>query len=97
METLLDDLNTRRAIAELHRLASPAVFGKAVWGVTQFGQASAPAVLKASANLLGLLARTASDWRSAREERSNIDTTKVQNLIDARNAARVAKNFKESD
>jgi cysteinyl-tRNA synthetase len=97
VDALYDDLNTPQAISELHRLAHPAVAGKAMAGLTRSGQRPAPEVLKASANMLGLLTRTASDWRSSARELTNIDDAAVELLIASRNAARQAKNFKESD
>jgi cysteinyl-tRNA synthetase len=38
-----------------------------------------------------------SEWGAARESSREIDASKVKNLIDARMAARAAKDFKESD
>ena len=61
-------------------------------------QSRAAACLKASAQLL----RTSSayrprEWAAFRPASLAIDESKVVSLIDARNAARKAKNFKESD
>ena len=61
------------------------------------GAKPAAACLKASAQLLGLLQIPASDWASFRPASITIDEGKVVNLIEARNAARKAKNFAESD
>jgi cysteinyl-tRNA synthetase len=47
--------------------------------------------------LLGLLQVSAPDWASFRPASITIDESKVVNLIEARNAARKAKNFAESD
>jgi cysteinyl-tRNA synthetase len=87
LDALLDDLNTPKAFAALHELRSEAVKGAK----------PAAACLKASAQLLGLLQVSASDWASFRPASMTIDEGKVVNLIEARNAARKAKNFKESD
>jgi len=87
IDALLDDLNTPKAFAALHELR-----GEAAKGVK-----SAAACLKASANLLGLLQVPAATWASFRPASVTIDEGKVINLIEARNAARKAKNFKESD
>ena len=84
---LSDDLNTPKAFAALHELRAEAVKGAK----------PAAASLKASAQLLGLLQVSASDWASFRPASVTIDEGKVANLIDARNAARKAKNFAESD
>ncbi len=87
LDALLDDLNTPKAFAALHELRGEAVKGAK----------PAAACLKASAQLLGLLQVSASDWASFRPASITIDEDKVINLIEARNAARKAKDFKESD
>jgi cysteinyl-tRNA synthetase len=53
--------------------------------------------LKASAQLLGLLNQTQAQWKKTRQKNTNIDETVIRQLIAERNAARAAKNFKESD
>jgi cysteinyl-tRNA synthetase len=50
-----------------------------------------------SAQLIGLLQQTAVRWGSFRPASVAIDENKVTALIAARNAARQAKNFRESD
>ena len=87
VEALADDLNTPKAIAVLHELRGDAAKG---------GEGAA-ATLRASANLLGLLQGTASDWFSASKEAAGIDETKVEALIAARTEARKSKNFAEAD
>jgi cysteinyl-tRNA synthetase len=87
LDALLDDLNTPKAFAALHELRGEAVKGAK----------PAAACLKASAQLLGLLHVAASDWASFRPASITIDEGRVVNLIEARNAARKAKDFKESD
>jgi cysteinyl-tRNA synthetase len=87
IDALLDDLNTPKAFAALHELR----------GEAAKGARPAAACLKASAQLLGLLQVSASAWASFRPASITIDEGKVVNLIEARNAARMAKNFKESD
>jgi cysteinyl-tRNA synthetase len=78
---LADDLHTPRAIAELHRLAAE---GKA-------------AELKASANLMGLLPMTESEWLEATAPKVEVDEAEIEQLIAARNAARAEKNWAEAD
>ena len=68
-EALCDDLNTPAALAELHRLAHPGRGGSAEAGLTEAGQHWAPELLKASANLLGLLRQTKSQRLSLGPER----------------------------
>ena len=48
-----------------------------------------------AADLLGLDLRSFSAWQDA--ETSDVDTEQINSLIAARNAARKAKDFKESD
>jgi cysteinyl-tRNA synthetase len=73
LEALCDDLNTPKAIAELHALHRGGDF----------------AALGPSLRALGLARRP--------ESRRQVDQQKVVSLVDARNAARKAKNFKEAD
>ena len=87
LDALFDDLNTPKAFAALHELRSEAAKGSK----------SAAGGLKASAQLIGLLRLPANEWRAFRPASVSIDETKIVNLIEARAAARAAKNFKESD
>src|SRR5690349_1811399 len=87
LDALFDDLNTPRAFAALHELRSEAAKGSK----------SASRDLKASAQLIGLLQLPAAEWRAFRPASVSIDETKIVKLIEARTAARAAKNFKESD
>jgi cysteinyl-tRNA synthetase len=87
LDALMDDLNTPKAFAALHELR----------GAATKGEKLAAACLKASAQLLGLLQMPAAAWTSFRPASITIDEDKVTNLIEARNAARNARNFKESD
>jgi cysteinyl-tRNA synthetase len=87
VDALLDDLNTPKAFAALHELR-----GEAAKGAKR-----AAACLKASANLIGLLQMPAAAWAAFRPASLAIDESKIVSLIDARTAARKAKNFKESD
>ena len=87
LDALLDDLNTPKAFAALHELR----------GEAAKGAKPAAACLKASAHLMGLLQMPAAAWAAFRPASLAIDESKIVNLIDARNAARKAKNFKESD
>lgn len=92
LEKLADDLNTSAALADLHVLAK--VEAEAVVG----GSAHfAPKRLKSSANLLGLLCMTQTQWRALSEDTGSVDTAHVETLIAARLGARAAKNWAESD
>ncbi len=84
---LADDLNTPKAFAALHELRSEAAKGAK----------PAAACLKASAQLIGLLQATSAQWAAFRPASVSVDENKVAGLIEARNTARKARNFKESD
>jgi cysteinyl-tRNA synthetase len=87
LDALADDLNTPKALAALHELRAEAAKGAK----------SAAACLKASAHLFGLVQKTPAQWESFRPASIAIDEAEIRNLIAARNGARKAKNFKESD
>jgi len=87
VDALMDDLNTPKAFAALHELR----------GEAAKGAKAAAACLKASAELVGLLQLPAAEWAAFRPASVSIDESKVVSLIEARAAARKAKNFKESD
>jgi cysteinyl-tRNA synthetase len=87
LDGLMDDLNTPKAIAALHALR----------GEAAGGAKGAAACLKASAQALGLLQQSTPDWQAWRPSSLQIDEAQVTGLIEARNAARKGKNFKEAD
>jgi cysteinyl-tRNA synthetase len=87
VDALLDDLNTPKAFAVLHELR----------GEAAKGAKPAAASLKASAQLIGLLQLSTAQWVSFRPASAAVDENKVVSLIEARNSARKAKNFKEAD
>ena len=87
LSALEDDLNTPKAVSALHELRQAAAHG------------SKPAArsLKASAQLLGLLQHDAQAWADWRPPSFAQDDARIASFIDARNAARAAKDFKEAD
>ncbi len=87
LDALADDLNTPKALTALHELRAEAVKGSK----------PAAACLKASAQMIGLLEKTTTEWTAFRPTSIAVDEIHVANLIDARNAARKMKNFEESD
>jgi cysteinyl-tRNA synthetase len=87
VDALLDDLNTPKAFAALHELR----------GEAEKGAKAAAACLKASAQIIGLLQLPGTEWEAFRPASISVDESKVESLIEARAAARSAKNFKESD
>jgi cysteinyl-tRNA synthetase len=97
LSALADNLNTPAALFELHRLAHPAVAEVAIAELSEAGQMPAPELLKASANLLGLLGRKRSDRVASAINDAGIDPGWVNLMIAARNGARAARNWDESD
>jgi cysteinyl-tRNA synthetase len=87
LDAVADDLNTPKALAALHELR----------GEAAKGAKPAAACLKASAQLLGLLQENAAEWSAFRPASAAVDDGRVTSLIEARNAARKIKDFKESD
>ena len=53
--------------------------------------------LKASANLLGLLQLSNTQWQALKQADLTIDKAEIERLIQERLAARAAKNWAESD
>jgi cysteinyl-tRNA synthetase len=87
LEALLDDLNTPRAITELHGLRHRA----------QAQDQLASEELAASLRFLGLLNDSAAQWTERKHKAQGVDASAVGALIAARTAARKSKNFAESD
>jgi cysteinyl-tRNA synthetase len=87
LAALSDDLNTHQVITVLHGLRNKA----------QSGDETARNELAWSLRMLGFLRESAASWAARRQKNADIDASKVQSLIDARTAARAARDFKESD
>jgi cysteinyl-tRNA synthetase len=87
LSALGDDLNTPQAIAELHKLA----------GEARKGDRQAASDLAATCNFLGIDLSGVSFQDILKQQRGGIDESKVNALIDARNAARKTRDFKEAD
>jgi cysteinyl-tRNA synthetase len=84
LDALLDDLNTPKAIVEMHKLHRAGHWDH----------------LRSALNFLGFCCDRAKIGRTASAEgkaRASSSATAVGDLVDARNAARAAKNFKEAD
>jgi len=105
---MADDLNTPRAIAELHRSLKASREGTAdlvekMTKVNERVDASSfmpSRQLWAGLEFLGIdIANYDPDWRQkhATSELSVEQTAKIKSLIESRTAARKAKNFAESD
>ena len=82
-----DDLNTPKAVSALHELRQAAVHGAK----------GAAHSLKASAQLLGLLQQDVRAWAAWRPPSFARDDVHIASFIEARNAARKARDFKEAD
>lgn len=87
METLLDDMNTPKAISVLHQKFKDC----------QSGDKGLVSNFLYSANMLGLLNEKPSEWLSWKKENLNINTAQVELLIAQRNEARSNKNFDDAD
>ena len=87
MAALEDDLNMPEAITVLRRLYSEAVDGVALAGTR----------LASCGQLLGLFQKSLPEWIGWHPASAAIDELQVQRLINARIAARTAKDFAESD
>jgi cysteinyl-tRNA synthetase len=88
---LRDDLNTSGAITRLHAIASSRI------GTPGQLQIDVKRKLKVSAMLLGLLGRTKKEHLASDPKAILVDKDAVNASVDARNAARARKDFKESD
>ncbi len=85
IDALSDDLNTPKAIAELHRLAGE-------------GTDEARRTLKAGANFLGLMSESADDWfKGSPATASDVDEATIDALIQDRMDARTNKDFARAD
>jgi cysteinyl-tRNA synthetase len=84
IDALYDDLNTAKAIFEVHGLRNAAIHSSGPHRFTAFGDAL---------NFLGLFDTTNIVERS----KSDLDIVRIDALIAARSAARARKDFKESD
>jgi cysteinyl-tRNA synthetase len=93
LDPMLDDLNSAESIAALHQLEGGSPIGLAL-AITK---APMPSVLKASANMLGLLSMTKTEWRLQQTANAQINVEVVEKLIAARIDARKQKNFNEAD
>ena len=88
LDALLDDLNTPKAIAEIHSLRNAIVHDAGHTTVT---------ALTDSLRFLGLLRDNVSNILDWDKTRAAVDKEQIEALIAARNAARKAKDFKEAD
>ncbi len=88
LDALYDDLNTAKAISELHGLRNAAVHSHAKPNVSAFGDAL---------GALGLFNGSNIAEQVSRSRQENQDTNKIDEMVAARTVARARKDFKESD
>ncbi|MDA1098442.1 MAG: cysteine--tRNA ligase [Proteobacteria bacterium] len=84
---LCDDLNTPKAIAEMHRLADQAMAG----------DGAAASSLKAVGEVLGLLQSTPEAWFRGQGADDDLSADAIEGLIEQRRQARQDKDFATSD
>jgi cysteinyl-tRNA synthetase len=87
-DALYDDLNTPKAIMELQQLRNAIAHGS--------GETLLVALVD-SLDFLGFLQQSPAEWRAQKQRVVGIDSLQVEALIEARNSARKAKQFKEAD
>ncbi|MBU3890711.1 cysteine--tRNA ligase [Methylosinus sporium] len=95
---LSDDLNTHLAISYLHSMFEGAI-GFRAEGLSIFADQGGQslALLLGSARLIGLLQHDPEAWAQRKIKELDLDVIYVIEQISARNAARAAKNWAESD
>jgi cysteinyl-tRNA synthetase len=81
VEALADDLNTPKAIAEMHALR------------TRAGHKS----LSGTLGFLGFRPEVFADWRAKRAQNVAVDEAEIERLVELRDATRKARNFGEAD
>ncbi len=92
LDALGDDLNTPEALAALSRLAGEANAAADRGDLPAMAQARAD--LLAAGTALGLLQMPPSEWEQGRDDE---DRARIDALVDARLAARKARDFEEAD
>jgi cysteinyl-tRNA synthetase len=88
VEALTDDLNTPKAIAELHSLRNAA---------QKVGGDGNRDLLAGSLRFLGFFAENPGTWADRRKAKLSVDVAEVERLIAERLAARKARDWAESD
>lgn len=92
-QALLDDLNTPKAIAELHQLAQ--IIYQAHQSEAQ--KAQARALLIQAAQLMGLLQQTPQDWFQANDMHHSLTTDAIESLLLERQTAKQQRDFARAD
>ena len=92
LDVLCDDLNTSRALAEINEIAKN--LSKADSDELKIKY---KAELLFSANLMGILYDSPDNWLGIGKTQDNVDSEKIESLINERNEARSSKNFQRAD
>jgi cysteinyl-tRNA synthetase len=90
MESVMDDLNTPRAITVLHKLAEECRKSGDPWSKSARD-------LQASCTFLGIDLTDVSHRKIYERQRGQVDESTIERLIEQRTLVRNAKNFAESD
>ena len=88
LDAVCDDLNTPKAITELHQLRNAIVHGRGLPDLIAFVH---------SLRFLGFLNETLSNWDARKRSTQGIDASRIEGLIDDRNAARKVRDFTRAD
>ena len=92
MKSLCDDLNTSKALAEINEITKNLSKADSTELKIKY-----KTDLLFSANLMGILQDTPDDWLGIGKTQDNVDSDKIENLINERNEARDSKNFQRAD
>jgi len=92
VDALADDLNTPKLIAELHRLRTSRQFGELKASLLMLGFSADSAKVDL---IIGRMAAT--EGADTMQATVTVGYSNIERLIEGRNAARKAKDFKESD
>ena len=92
VDALSDDLNTSMALAEINQIAT---------SLTKANNSRDKKILKASllssGNLFGIFQNNPDSWLGYNSLESDIDSVKIEELLEERNQARKNKNFNRAD
>ncbi len=102
LEAMEDDLNTPKALSEIHALTRIGVFwdyslwDEAIWAPPEQVQSSS-ANLRACMRRLGLDRVCDLDWNRVSVEVSDVRRAEIETFVSRRNEARAAKDYAEAD
>jgi cysteinyl-tRNA synthetase len=97
LDALMDDLNTPKAITEMHRLHSEGHWGSLRAALGFLGFSGERAKIGRIASAAGKASMKFGAEAVGEAVRIDPADPKVRDMIDARNAARAAKNYREAD